>query len=121
MIVEVLVKPGSSKGPLVEAVPFGGPGGGAAGGSGGGAAGGSISGAAGGSDDSAAGETGGGSDDSAAGATGSLVVYVREKAHDGEANEAVRRVLAKYFGVAKSCVSLVGGGKSRRKKFEIIG
>lgn len=74
MIVEVLVKPGSSKGPLVEVAPFDG-----------------------------------------------LLVYVREKAHDNEANEAVRRLLADYYGVAKSCVSLVGGGKSRKKRFEIIG
>ena len=73
MLVSVLVKPGSRKGPLVEVVPFG------------------------------------------------LVIYVREKAHDGEANEAVRRLLADYFKVAKTCVVLKSGAGSRQKKFEIIG
>ena len=91
MIVEVLVKPGSSKGPLVVA----------------------PSGA--GDESVASGIAFDSSDDRA------FTVYVREKAHDNEANEAVVKCLAKYFGVAKSCVILVGGGKSKRKKFEIVG
>jgi hypothetical protein len=74
MIVSVLVKPGSKKGPLVEAAP-------------------SFDG---------------------------LIVYLREKAHDGEANEALVRVLADYYHVAKSCVSIRRGQKSHQKMVEII-
>ena len=47
------------------------------------------------------------------------VVRLKEKAHDGEANEGLVRVLAEYFGVAKSRVRIVGGAKSRLKKVEI--
>ncbi len=72
MKVEVLVKPGSKKGPLVEILDTG------------------------------------------------LVVYLREKAHDGEANDALVRVLAKHFDVAKSQVEIVRGQKSHRKTVEII-
>ena len=72
MKVEITVKPGSSKGPLVEKVDDG------------------------------------------------LIVFLREKAHDGEANEALVRVLAKHFGVAKSCVVIARGQKSHRKVVEII-
>ena len=49
-----------------------------------------------------------------------LVVYLREKAHDGEANEALAKVLADYFGVSKSCVVIVRGQKSHQKVVEII-
>lgn len=73
MIVQVLVKPGSRKGPLVEAASDG------------------------------------------------LTVYLREKAHDGEANEALVRMLAKYYGVAKSCVIIQRGQKSHRKVVEVVG
>ena len=72
MKVEILVKPGSKKGPLVEKV----------------------------------------GDD--------LVVYLREKPHDGEANEALVRVLAEYFDVAKSRIVISRGQKSHRKTVEII-
>ena len=85
MIVSVLVKPGSKKGPLVEAAPF---------------------------------------DGEASNGVGpisaELVVYLREKAHDGEANEALVRVLADYYGVAKSCVVIRRGQSSHRKMVEII-
>ena len=50
-----------------------------------------------------------------------LVVYLREKAHDGEANDALVKVLAKHFGVAKGRVVIVAGGKSRKKLVEIVG
>ena len=72
MIVSIIVKPGSSKGPLV--VP---------------------------------------SDDG-------LVVYLREKAHDGEANTALVKVLAKHFDVSKSQVVIKRGQKSHQKVVEII-
>ena len=47
------------------------------------------------------------------------VVRLKEKAHDGEANEGLVRVLAEYFGVAKSRVMIVGGAKNHLKKVEI--
>lgn len=49
-----------------------------------------------------------------------LVVYLRARAHDGEANEALIRVLAKHFRVGKTCVTIVKGGKSREKVVEVL-
>jgi uncharacterized protein (TIGR00251 family) len=45
----------------------------------------------------------------------SLTVYLRERAVDGAANEALIVVLAKHFGVPKSRVSIVRGHSSRHK------
>ncbi|MBR0488460.1 DUF167 domain-containing protein [Candidatus Saccharibacteria bacterium] len=97
MIIDVLVKPGSKKGPLVEVVS---------------------------SSDGVHDDMDGFCDltrERNGHPQERLVVYVREKAHDGEANAGVTRLLADYFDVAKSCVILKGGGKSRQKTFEIIG
>ena len=71
MRVVVRVKPGSSKGPLVE------------------------------------------SDDEG------LVIYVREKAIDGAANDGVIKLLADHFGVPKSRVRVVRGHTARIKQVEI--
>ncbi len=79
MLVSVLVKPGSKKGPHVEVAPFG-------------------------------------SDVESAG----LIVYLREKAHDGEANLALIKLLADYYNVAKSCIAIRRGQKSHRKVVEIL-
>lgn len=46
---------------------------------------------------------------------GGLTVYVRERAVDGKANEAVVALLAKHFNVSKSRVSIVRGQASRFK------
>lgn len=73
MLIKVLVKPGSKKGPLVL--------------------------------------------ESAEGIT----VFLREKPHDGEANEALIKMLADYYGVAKSCVEIRTGGRAHQKLIEIIG
>lgn len=70
--VVVTVKPGSRKGPLVEAAE-----------------------------------------------DGSLTVYVRERAIEGRATEAVTRVLAEHLGVPKSQVELISGATSRVKRFRI--
>lgn len=70
--VVVTVKPGSSKGPLVEVA-----------------------------------------DD------GSLTVYVRERAIEGKATEAVVRLLADHLGVPKSRVTLISGATSRIKRFRV--
>ena len=48
-----------------------------------------------------------------------LVVYIREKPHDGEANEALVKILAKYFKVAKTSIKITSGAKSRNKVIEI--
>jgi uncharacterized protein (TIGR00251 family) len=40
---------------------------------------------------------------------------------EGAANEECRRFLAKLFGVTKNAVTLIQGGKSRDKVFEING
>lgn len=71
MRVVVRVKPGSSKGPLVESDEEG------------------------------------------------LVVFVREKAIDGAANEGVIKLLADHFDVPKSRVRVVRGHTARIKQVEI--
>ena len=71
MRVVVRVKPGSSKGPLVESDEEG------------------------------------------------LVVFVREKAIDGAANDGVTKLLADHFGVPKSRVRVVRGHTARIKQVEI--
>ncbi|OGL30030.1 hypothetical protein A3D14_00405 [Candidatus Saccharibacteria bacterium RIFCSPHIGHO2_02_FULL_47_12] len=51
---------------------------------------------------------------------GSLLVYVREPAVDGKANQAVTQLLADYLNVPKSHVQMVGGRTSRTKRFKIL-
>lgn len=48
-----------------------------------------------------------------------LILYVREKAIDGAANEGVITLLAKHYGVAKSRVSVVRGHTARIKQVDI--
>ena len=47
---------------------------------------------------------------------GVLAVRVSAPPVDGRANEAVRRLLADAFGVARSEVTIVGGHGSRRRR-----
>ena len=49
-----------------------------------------------------------------------LTVFLRAKAVDGAANQALIRVLAKHFGVAKSQIAIVNGQKSRKKLVEVV-
>lgn len=49
-----------------------------------------------------------------------LTVYVRERAVDGKANEAVIGLLAKHFHVPKSRVEIVRGHTSRNKIVRIL-
>ena len=72
MEVEVLVKPGSKKGPLVQKTDSG------------------------------------------------LTVYLREKPHDGEANAALIKLLADYFDVAKTSITIKAGAKGHKKIVKII-
>lgn len=50
---------------------------------------------------------------------GTLTVYVRERAIEGKATEAVRKLLADHLGVPKSHVELVSGATSRVKRFQV--
>lgn len=50
---------------------------------------------------------------------GSLVVFVREPAVDGKANQALIMLVAKYFGVAKTRVGIIRGQTSRQKIIEL--
>ncbi|AXA97493.1 DUF167 domain-containing protein [Microbacterium laevaniformans] len=48
-----------------------------------------------------------------------LTVFVRERAVDGAANDAVTRVLADHFGVAPRDVTILRGHASRHKRVEV--
>ena len=56
-------------------------------------------------------------------ADGRLVLRVRVRAApaEGEANDALRRLLADTAGIAPAAVSLVKGGAGRRKIFRLTG
>jgi uncharacterized protein YggU (UPF0235/DUF167 family) len=49
----------------------------------------------------------------------SYTVWVKAKAQEGRANQAVVRVLAEYFDIAKSKITLVKGARSKEKIFII--
>ncbi|MBU0549630.1 MAG: DUF167 domain-containing protein [Candidatus Omnitrophica bacterium] len=46
---------------------------------------------------------------------------VKQRPYKDEANSAVIKVLAEYFGVAKSCIELTKGHKSKQKTFQVMG
>lgn len=46
-------------------------------------------------------------------------VWVTAPPVDGAANEMLQKVLADYFGVAKSCVSIVGGKTAKTKIIDV--
>lgn len=50
---------------------------------------------------------------------GGVAVYTSKRAHDGEANTAVIKMLAEYYHVSKSRVAIVSGEKSKHKIVEI--
>ena len=52
-------------------------------------------------------------------ADGQLTIFVRERAVEGKANDAVIRVLAEHLGVPRSRVQPAGGATSRVKRFRI--
>ena len=51
-------------------------------------------------------------------APGKLTVYLRAKAHDGEANDALIKLLSKTYKVPKTTIKILRGQKSRRKLIE---
>lgn len=50
-----------------------------------------------------------------------VIVRLRAKPMKGEANEALVRFLAKRLKVAKSCVQIVAGQRSREKRVRVEG
>lgn len=50
---------------------------------------------------------------------GEYKVWVTVPPSEGQANEGVVKILAKYFGVAKSCVVIVGGKSARAKIVDV--
>lgn len=52
-------------------------------------------------------------------APGEFTVYLRAKPHDGEANEALIKLLSKHFGVPKTTIHIVRGFNSRIKTVEL--
>ena len=54
-------------------------------------------------------------------AAGVLQVRVTRPPADGEANEAVRALLARVLGVRPSAVTLLSGRRARTKRFAIDG
>lgn len=53
------------------------------------------------------------------GPDGELTTYVRERAVDGKANDAVTRLLAAHLQLPRSGVELVSGTTSRLKRFRV--
>lgn len=49
-----------------------------------------------------------------------LIVRTRKKAHDGEANTAVIKLLSQYFDVPKTRIVIKSGAKSKHKTIEIV-
>ena len=52
-------------------------------------------------------------------APGELTIYLRAKPHDGEANEALIKLLSKHFKIPKTSIKIVKGARSRIKIMEI--
>ncbi|HUA11795.1 MAG TPA: DUF167 domain-containing protein [Solirubrobacteraceae bacterium] len=52
---------------------------------------------------------------------GVVLARVAAPAHDGRANEALRRLLARQLGVSAGAVTLVRGARSREKLVEVAG
>lgn len=49
-----------------------------------------------------------------------LTVYLREKPIDGEANQALIKLLAEHFQVAKTCIAIKSGARGRQKLVEVL-
>lgn len=47
-----------------------------------------------------------------------LTIYLRAKPHDGEANDALIKLLSKHFKVAKTTIKITRGAKSHNKTVE---
>ena len=47
-----------------------------------------------------------------------LIVYLCAKLHDGEANDALIKLLSKYFNIPKTTIKITCGAKSHIKTIE---
>ena len=47
-----------------------------------------------------------------------LTIYLRAKPHDGEANDALVKILSKHFKIPKTTITITHGAKSRLKTIE---
>lgn len=52
-------------------------------------------------------------------ADGKFIVRVAARPVEGKANDAIIQALAEHFEIAPSRIRLIGGGKSKVKRFEI--
>ena len=50
--------------------------------------------------------------------TDNLVVYLRAKPHDGEANTALIKLLSKHFNIPKTSIRITRGQRSHKKIIE---
>jgi uncharacterized protein len=50
---------------------------------------------------------------------GELTIFVRERAVEGKANEAVMRLLAQHLGVPRTRIELISGATARVKRFSV--
>ena len=51
--------------------------------------------------------------------TRGVTIWTHARAHDGEANKKVTEMLADYYNVPKTSITLVRGANSRTKQFDI--
>jgi uncharacterized protein (TIGR00251 family) len=51
---------------------------------------------------------------------GSYLVSLKAPASEGKANQALLKLLAKHFGTAPSCITIVSGASSRTKRVEVL-
>lgn len=49
---------------------------------------------------------------------GELIIYLRAKPHDGEANDALIKALSKYFKIPKTTIKIIHGAHSRIKTIQ---
>ena len=49
---------------------------------------------------------------------GTYIIYVRARAHDGEANSAVIELISDHFNVPKTSIKIKSGASSRLKLIE---
>ena len=50
---------------------------------------------------------------------GTYIIYLRARAHDGEANVALIKLLAEHFDVPKTSIKIKSGAASRTKLIEL--
>ena len=52
-------------------------------------------------------------------APGELTIYLRAKPHDGEANEALVKMLSKHFKIPKTAIQILRGHRSHTKIIDL--